>query len=72
MSFSLKMVREDAACVRSATKEAVRSTRTCCMIGRPSRRLDYRGSTEPGRRVNDVSSVQWSGHLLTVKSIRPT
>ncbi|GFX44167.1 hypothetical protein TNCV_4119631 [Trichonephila clavipes] len=34
----------------------------------PSRRLVCRGRREPGLRVNDISRIHWSQHLLTTQS----
>ncbi|GFU59669.1 uncharacterized protein TNCV_3186371 [Trichonephila clavipes] len=36
-----------------------------------SRRLVCRGRPEPGLRVNDISRIRWSQHLLTTQSERP-
>ncbi|GFS53702.1 hypothetical protein TNCV_731071 [Trichonephila clavipes] len=53
---------ESAACVWAAANEAVGSTHVTVFWRR------MRRCPEPGRRVNDVSSVYWSQHLPTAKS----
>ncbi|GFY23269.1 uncharacterized protein TNCV_3939651 [Trichonephila clavipes] len=63
---------EGATCVWTVSNEAVGSSRACHKIRWPSRRLVCRGCPEPGRRVNEVSSVHWFQNLLAVKSERST
>ncbi|GFT38856.1 hypothetical protein TNCV_1585521 [Trichonephila clavipes] len=38
---------------------------------RSSRRLVYRGRSEPGLHVNDITRIHWSLHLLPRQPERP-
>ncbi|GFX10562.1 uncharacterized protein TNCV_2583831 [Trichonephila clavipes] len=74
----LRMVREDtgapnegATCASMADDEAVDCTRAFLTMWRSSRRLVCRECPEPGVRVNDISWIHWSQHLLTTQSERP-
>ncbi|GFV29682.1 uncharacterized protein TNCV_330481 [Trichonephila clavipes] len=74
----LRMVQEDtgapnegATCAWMAVDEAVGCTRAFLTMWRSSRRLVCRGSPETGLRVNDISRIHWSQHLLTTQSERP-
>ncbi|GFY22871.1 uncharacterized protein TNCV_2181321 [Trichonephila clavipes] len=51
--------------------EAVDCTRAFHTMWRSSRRLACRGRPEPDFRVNDISRIHWSQHLLTTQSGRP-
>ncbi|GFU61884.1 uncharacterized protein TNCV_1644571 [Trichonephila clavipes] len=69
------MVREDtgapsegATYAWMAVDEAVGCTRAILMMWRSSRRLVCRGHPEPSLRVNDISRIHWSQHLLTTQS----
>ncbi|GFW75294.1 uncharacterized protein TNCV_4189491 [Trichonephila clavipes] len=69
------MVREDTrassegvTCAWMAADEAVGCTRS---FRWSSQRLVCRGFPEPGLRVNDISRIHWSQHLLTTQSERP-
>ncbi|GFT51918.1 uncharacterized protein TNCV_1226361 [Trichonephila clavipes] len=73
----LRMVRENtgvpnegAICAWIAADETVGCTRTFLTMWRSSRRLVCRGHPEPDLRVNDISWIQWSQHLLTTQSER--
>ncbi|GFU78914.1 uncharacterized protein TNCV_307551 [Trichonephila clavipes] len=73
------MVREDtgvpnggAACAWMAADEAVGCTRAFLTLWQSSRRLVCRGRPEPGLRVNDISRIHWSQHLLTTQPLRPS
>ncbi|GFS52925.1 uncharacterized protein TNCV_330781 [Trichonephila clavipes] len=72
------MVREDtgapsesATCAWMAADEAVGCTRAFLTMWRSSRRLVCRGRLEPSLRVNDISRIHWSQHLLIAQSERP-
>ncbi|GFT67163.1 uncharacterized protein TNCV_783171 [Trichonephila clavipes] len=74
----LHMVREDtgdpsegATCAWMATEEAVDYTSAFLTIRRSSRRLDCRRLPETGLRVNNISRIHLSQHLLTIQSARP-
>ncbi|GFW04620.1 hypothetical protein TNCV_2226381 [Trichonephila clavipes] len=78
-STCLRMVREDtgvssegATCAWVATDEAIGCTRAFLMMWRSSRQLVSRGHPEHGLRVNDISRIHWSQHLLTTQSERPS
>ncbi|GFW82691.1 uncharacterized protein TNCV_3492631 [Trichonephila clavipes] len=61
-----------ATCIWTAVNEAVGYTLYSLAIFVSYDVAVCRGRPEPGRLVNDVSSVHWFQHLLTVKSERPT
>ncbi|GFU33425.1 uncharacterized protein TNCV_4362451 [Trichonephila clavipes] len=74
----LRMIREDrgdpsegAPCSWMAADEAVGCTRLFSTMWMSSQRLVCRGRPEPGLRVNDISWIHWSQHLLTIQSERP-
>ncbi|PRD29275.1 UNVERIFIED_CONTAM: hypothetical protein NCL1_29899 [Trichonephila clavipes] len=74
----LRMVREDtrfpsegATCAWIAVDEAVGCTCTFLTMWRSSRLLVYRGRPEPDLRINDISLIHWSQHLLTTQSEWP-
>ncbi|GFW55682.1 uncharacterized protein TNCV_120661 [Trichonephila clavipes] len=74
----LRMVREDtripkegAICAWMVADKAVGCTWAFLTMGRSSRRLVCRGSPEPGLRLNDISWIHWSQHLLSIQSERP-
>ncbi|GFU89370.1 uncharacterized protein TNCV_1783521 [Trichonephila clavipes] len=74
----LRMVREDtgdpsegATCAWMVADEAVGCIRAFLTMWRSSRRLVCRGHPDPGLRVNDISRIHWSQHLLTTQSDRP-
>ncbi|GFV97511.1 uncharacterized protein TNCV_2040191 [Trichonephila clavipes] len=74
----LRMVREDtgapnegATCTWMTVDEAVVCTHAFLTMWLSSQRLVYRGRPEPGLRVNDISRIHWSQHLLTTQSERP-
>ncbi|GFT59103.1 uncharacterized protein TNCV_186751 [Trichonephila clavipes] len=74
----LCMVREDTGassegtiCAWMAADEVVGCTRAFLTMQRFSRQLVCRGRPEPGLRVNDISRILWSQHLLTTQSERP-
>ncbi|GFV01943.1 uncharacterized protein TNCV_4978941 [Trichonephila clavipes] len=74
----LRMVREDtgapnegATCAWLADDEAVGCTRVFLMMRWYSRRLVCRGHPDSDLRVNDISRIRWSQHLLTTHSERP-
>ncbi|GFX73513.1 integrase catalytic domain-containing protein [Trichonephila clavipes] len=67
-----RMVREDkwapsegTTCVWMAADEAFGCTSAFHTMGRSSRRLVCRERPETGFRVNDISWIHWSQHLLT-------
>ncbi|GFV24680.1 uncharacterized protein TNCV_881501 [Trichonephila clavipes] len=62
---------EDATCAWMAEEEAGGCTRAFLTMWRSSRRLVCRGRSETGLRVNDISRIHWSQHLLTTQSERP-
>ncbi|GFT28234.1 uncharacterized protein TNCV_645721 [Trichonephila clavipes] len=71
----LRMVREDtgapsegATCAWMAADEAVSCTRAFLTMWRSSRQLVCRWRPEPGLRVNDISRIHSSQHLLTTQS----
>ncbi|GFS61744.1 uncharacterized protein TNCV_2169651 [Trichonephila clavipes] len=77
-SSHIRMVREDAGapnedatCAWMAADEAEGCTRAFLMMWRCSRRLACGRRLEPGLRVNDISRIHWSQHLLTTQSKRP-
>ncbi|GFT84345.1 uncharacterized protein TNCV_1609791 [Trichonephila clavipes] len=64
-----RMVREDAGCPSKgascacmSTDEEIGCTRALLTVWRCPRRLVYRGRSEPGHRINDISRVHWSQH----------
>ncbi|GFW37624.1 uncharacterized protein TNCV_4028201 [Trichonephila clavipes] len=74
----LRIVREDtgvpnegATCAWLATDEAVGCTRAFLSMWGSFRRLVCRRRPEPGLRVNDISRIHWSQHLLTTQSEWP-
>ncbi|GFW42378.1 uncharacterized protein TNCV_239751 [Trichonephila clavipes] len=74
----LRMVREDtgafsegATCALIATDETVGCTRTFLTMWWSSRLLVCRGRPDSGIRVNDISRIHWSQHLLTTQSEMP-
>ncbi|GFY13696.1 uncharacterized protein TNCV_4960661 [Trichonephila clavipes] len=74
----LRMVREDtwapsegATFAWMVADEAVGYTRAFLTMWRSSRRLVCRRRPESGLRVNDISRIHWSQHLLTTQSQRP-
>ncbi|GFX28044.1 uncharacterized protein TNCV_774281 [Trichonephila clavipes] len=78
LSRRLRIVREDtgassegATCAWMMAKEAVGCTLAFLTMWWASRRLVYRGRPEPGLRINDISRIHWSQHLLTTQSERP-
>ncbi|GFU24539.1 uncharacterized protein TNCV_2264911 [Trichonephila clavipes] len=80
MSFNqaLPMVREDtgapsegAISAWMAADEAVGCTRAFLIMWWSFRRLVCQGCPETGLRVNDISRIYWSQHLLTTQSERP-
>ncbi|GFS71106.1 uncharacterized protein TNCV_5049091 [Trichonephila clavipes] len=62
---------EGAICAWMVADEAVDCTRAFLPMWQSSRRMVCRGGPEPGFRVNDISQIHWSQHLLTTKSERP-
>ncbi|GFW93199.1 hypothetical protein TNCV_3333591 [Trichonephila clavipes] len=62
---------EGAICAWLAADEAVGCTRVFLTMWQSSRRLICQGRPEPGVRVNNISQILWSQHLLTTKSDRP-
>ncbi|GFS67262.1 uncharacterized protein TNCV_2902671 [Trichonephila clavipes] len=60
-----------ATCAWMAADEAVGYMRAFLTMWRSSRRLFCRGRPELGHRVNDISRIHWSQHLLTTQSERP-
>ncbi|GFV64639.1 uncharacterized protein TNCV_850881 [Trichonephila clavipes] len=62
---------EGYTCDWRADDEAVGCTRALLTMWRSSQQLVCRGRPEPGLRVNDMSRIHWSQHLLTTKSERP-
>ncbi|GFT66502.1 uncharacterized protein TNCV_2966931 [Trichonephila clavipes] len=62
---------EGATCAWTAADEAVGCSRAFLTVWRSSRRLVCQGRLEPGLRVNDISRIHWSQHLLTTQSDRP-
>ncbi|GFT70186.1 uncharacterized protein TNCV_3456471 [Trichonephila clavipes] len=74
----LRMVREDTRAPSKgatydwmAADEAVGYTRAFLTMWRSSRQLVCRGHPEPRHRVNDISRIHWSEHLLTTQSQWP-
>ncbi|GFU05268.1 uncharacterized protein TNCV_575641 [Trichonephila clavipes] len=74
----LRMVREDtgapnegANCAWMVTDGAVGCTRVFLTLWWSSQRLVCRRCPDPGLRVNDISQIHWSQHLLTSQSERP-
>ncbi|GFV78987.1 uncharacterized protein TNCV_4347461 [Trichonephila clavipes] len=74
-AWHLRMVREDtgvpnegANCAWMVTDEAVDCTGPFHTMWWSSRRLVCRGRCKPGLRVNDISRIHWSQHLLTTQS----
>ncbi|GFV90016.1 uncharacterized protein TNCV_4643561 [Trichonephila clavipes] len=72
------MVREDtwtpaegATCAWMTADEAVGCTRAFLTMWWSSRRLVCRWRPEPGLRINDISRIHWSQHLLTTQSEQP-
>ncbi|GFU88697.1 uncharacterized protein TNCV_4443741 [Trichonephila clavipes] len=63
---------EDATCVWMAADEAVGCTSALITMWRSSRRLVYRRRLEPSLRVNDISWIHRSQHLLTTQPERST
>ncbi|GFT00326.1 uncharacterized protein TNCV_2738791 [Trichonephila clavipes] len=75
----LRMVREDTGATSEgctsawmAADEAVVCMRALLTMWRSSQRLVCRGRPEPGDRVNDISRIHWSLHLLPTQSERST
>ncbi|GFS75949.1 uncharacterized protein TNCV_4665911 [Trichonephila clavipes] len=62
---------EGGNCAWMAADEAVGCTRAFFTMWQSSRRLVCRGRPEPGLRVNDISRIYWSQHLLTTQSEWP-
>ncbi|GFS53391.1 uncharacterized protein TNCV_1327281 [Trichonephila clavipes] len=66
----LRMVRKDTGAPSEGATcawmvyEAAGCTRAFFTMWRSSRRLVCRGRPEPGLRVNDISRIHWSQHLL--------
>ncbi|GFT09871.1 uncharacterized protein TNCV_416391 [Trichonephila clavipes] len=78
LAVRLCMVREDtgapnegATCDWMAADKAVGCTRAFLKMSWSSEQLVCRGRPEPGLRVNDISRIHWSQHLLTIQSQRP-
>ncbi|GFU26826.1 uncharacterized protein TNCV_4540971 [Trichonephila clavipes] len=74
----LRMVREDTGAPNEGTiyawiaaYEAVECTRAFIMMWWSSRRLVYRGRSEPSLPVNNITQIHWSQHFLTTQSVRP-
>ncbi|GFV97884.1 uncharacterized protein TNCV_2021991 [Trichonephila clavipes] len=74
----LRMFREDtvspgegATCAGMAADKAVVCTRAFLTMWWSYRQLICRRRSEPGFRVNDISRIHWSQHLLTTQSERP-
>ncbi|GFT44029.1 uncharacterized protein TNCV_3046891 [Trichonephila clavipes] len=74
----LRMVREDtgapsegATCAWMVADKAVRCKCAFLTMWRSSQRLVYQGCSEPGLRVNDISHIHRSQHLLTTQSEQP-
>ncbi|GFU91060.1 uncharacterized protein TNCV_4923911 [Trichonephila clavipes] len=70
------MVREDTrAPIEGATCAWMAIDVDCTLafltMWRSSRRLACRERPEPGLRLNDISRIPWSQHLLTTQSDRP-
>ncbi|GFU51012.1 uncharacterized protein TNCV_4462041 [Trichonephila clavipes] len=63
---------EGATCAWMAADEAVGCTRAFLTMWWSSRRFYCRGRPEPSLRVNDISQIHWSQHLLTTQSQRPS
>ncbi|GFU79319.1 uncharacterized protein TNCV_2138421 [Trichonephila clavipes] len=61
---------EDATCAWTAGDEAVGWTRAFLTMWRSSRLLVCLGRPETGLRVNDISRIHWSQHLLTTQPER--
>ncbi|GFT98135.1 uncharacterized protein TNCV_789521 [Trichonephila clavipes] len=64
----LHMVREDtenSSELWMAADKAVGCTRAFLAMWRSSRRLICQGRPEHGLRLNDISRIHWSQHLLT-------
>ncbi|GFX56450.1 uncharacterized protein TNCV_73961 [Trichonephila clavipes] len=59
---------EGAICAWIAANEAIGCTRAFLTLWRSSRRLVCQGRPEPDLRVNDISWIHWSQHLLTAQS----
>ncbi|GFW13661.1 uncharacterized protein TNCV_1211271 [Trichonephila clavipes] len=77
-SRCLRVVQEDtgttnegATCAWMAADEAVGCTYAFLTMWRSSRRLVCQGRPASGLRVNDISWIHWSQHLLTRLSERP-
>ncbi|GFW74914.1 uncharacterized protein TNCV_2677821 [Trichonephila clavipes] len=62
---------EGATCAWMANDEAVGCTCEFLIMWLSSRRRVCRGRPETGLRVNDISRIHWSQHLLTTQSERP-
>ncbi|GFW80477.1 uncharacterized protein TNCV_2415791 [Trichonephila clavipes] len=62
---------EDATYASMVADKAVGCTRAFLTMWWSSRRMVCRGRPEPGLRVNDISWIHWSQHLLTTQSERP-
>ncbi|GFT00419.1 uncharacterized protein TNCV_1981601 [Trichonephila clavipes] len=62
---------EGATCAWLTANEAVGCARAFLSMGLSSQRLICRGHPEPGLRVNDISRIHRSQHLLTTESERP-
>ncbi|GFU96377.1 uncharacterized protein TNCV_89531 [Trichonephila clavipes] len=61
---------ERATCAWMASDEAVGCTRAFLTMQQSSLRLVCRRCPELGLRVNDISRIHWSQHLLTAQSER--
>ncbi|GFV94852.1 uncharacterized protein TNCV_1028501 [Trichonephila clavipes] len=70
-SYGSRRHSKGATCARMAADEEVGCTRALLMMWRSSRRLVCRGRPELGLRVNDISRIHWSQHILTAQSERP-
>ncbi|GFV92619.1 uncharacterized protein TNCV_1374701 [Trichonephila clavipes] len=62
---------EGATCSWMAADEAVGCKRALHTMWQSFRRLVCRGRPEPGLRVNDISWMHWSQHILTTQSKQP-
>ncbi|GFS73969.1 uncharacterized protein TNCV_108491 [Trichonephila clavipes] len=62
---------EGATCAWMAVDVAVGCTRAFLTMWGSSQKLVCRGRLEPGLRVNDISQIHWSQHLLTTQSEQP-
>ncbi|GFW10634.1 uncharacterized protein TNCV_4917531 [Trichonephila clavipes] len=74
----LRLVREDAVtpsegatCASMAADEAVGCTRAFLTMWLSSQRLVCRERHETGLRINNISQIHWSQHILITQSERP-